>query len=1357
MDHKIRPLLGAGLLLLAAGMAGAADMAPVGVNLLKEPLEIRNPQTTTQKDGVYTVVNPDEKSFSYVTQTVALNQETALPLTFGADGKKEDYNGPYSGYYGIRLDLVHMDGTKQGWVNTGFFVNTTDWKKAQRTYQPAKPVKTATFYLQFIKNKGKVHFRNPFLIQNKIPAKTSPGNAPAKKKPDFGRLKIGKRDLHLDTVLIRDGAPGAAIVVPAGRFQRGLAAKINAVLKAEYGTELPVVSDKELRSARRLSQNCIIIGNRDRNESAANLYNLHYTLQDAKYPGKGGSELRSLHDPFGDGHNIILAGGSDEEGDAAAVEKLLNAIRKAPRGKTLKLGFLADVTLSPEYKIARDVKDIPLWEESPGYGNQGYFGWNSLSKNLAMLYITNDRYYADEFLRLAFPRDRATVDELVKRDGESYMNDPWKPLRSVYHYRGVMVPLYWDLVEENPVWSEEDRRKVAEELYLRMVDSLTRKDYTNIRRNYDKPGLYRLDRHMTWEAVGAYAIARYFDKHYPSCDSRETLRLVHNALDGAMRHVMYGTVSRFWLQTQLEPFVFYAVLDGGLRNIGNPILRKYAESWLVLPDCSGKQNEKIISDRMMTYSSLFMMQQFGYLVQDDAFTILAKQVSVPERGFRLGQSFYPEKSYGRNFFQESAGKWSLMRTDPAGVNPAPASFPADEVISAMSYRESADASGNFLLLDTSYGLGLREVPRSHSLFNLRIDGVPLLRGHGNTLRFYADGCGKGAPCYYAHVTSYGVKGPFVYADAEMKGVDGFDWRRTVILRRDRYLLIVDDVTPLSDLKYGEIFNDFLGTRQKNTWGKALTGEFILRTTGIQPQREYLLSSSAPGEGMLEPASWDTYHAGTETARFLQEYKEMKKGSRIRFATLLRPGSPAATPSTAQSGNLVALLLPEPASLELRNDGFLFRSSDGALCRKGMQWTLDSGSGDADTQKIKKLLASRSLPAKKDELKEPFPAPLWEINTGNMVQQILPFHSGKQNLLAVASGRKLYFMDCRGAILKKIDAPSEIGALAWQASAQRLLAGCKDESLTAYDLNGRKLWSFTSEMAPELLKFGPYWHKSAIPGIRSIRIAELTPGRERIFIGSTGTLEILNRDGKLEKRLYIQYGPVDNITVLPEEHAETASLLLIRSTGGWPFVHAVSPDLKVTSMGMTHDAAGAGMGSFGFSSVGKTILFPVRFTKDGPVRLIGDFSGAHNRVMVWDRNGKALADANLGIDKAGSAVAPYGAVSSLERPVKFIGVDDYDGDGTKEIAAVTRRKRLFFWTPDMKLKQMLVLDEMPLTATSSHGKVFIGFADGRIYRADGKGALSPVGRLNGGIRVLTVDSDLLIAGSEKGDLGTFRIQ
>lgn len=467
--------------------------------------------------------------------------------------------------------------------------------------------------------------------------------------------------------------------------------------------------------------------------------------------------------------------------------------------------------------------------------------------------------------------------------------------------------------------------------------------------------------------------------------------------------------------------------------------------------------------------------------------------------------------------------------------------------------------------------------------------------------------------------------------------------------------------------------------------------------------------------------------------------------------------PTTTPSTAQQGDFAAILLPEPASVEFQKDGFVFSSGDGTLRREGKNWTFDSSVPNMEQDRIAKLLASRKVSQKIENTDVAVSAPLWWKGLGGNIQQIVSFRADSQRYIAAARGNELFLMDEEGKLLKKLAFGDEIGAVAWQASGKRLLVGCKDEKVTAVDLDGRKIWEFTSEMAPEVLKVGPYWHKPAVPGIRSIRVAELTPGKEQVFIGSAGTLEVLDQNGKFEKRLYIQYGPVDNMTVLPSEDGKTASLLLIRSTGGWPFVHSVSPGLQVKNLGMTRDASNTDMGAFGFSSVGKTILFPVRFTNDGPVHLVGDFSGAHNRVMVWNRNGQALADANLGIDKAGSAIAPYGSVCAGQRHIKFIGVDDFDGDGAKEIAAVTRRKRIFFWTPEMKLKQMLVLPGMPLTAATSHGKVFIGFDDGRIYSADGNGNLSLIGCLNGGVRMLTISGNHVLAGSGKGDLAAFRTQ
>ena len=74
-----------GVLLLAGWMGAVwADDA----NLLKEPLTIGNPQTTTLKDGVYTIVNPDEKTVSVVRQTVELNQKEVQPLTFGCEASR---------------------------------------------------------------------------------------------------------------------------------------------------------------------------------------------------------------------------------------------------------------------------------------------------------------------------------------------------------------------------------------------------------------------------------------------------------------------------------------------------------------------------------------------------------------------------------------------------------------------------------------------------------------------------------------------------------------------------------------------------------------------------------------------------------------------------------------------------------------------------------------------------------------------------------------------------------------------------------------------------------------------------------------------------------------------------------------------------------------------------------------------------------------------------------------------------------------------------------------------------------------------------------------------------------------------
>ncbi len=161
-------------LLLALCCAAALQAAPAADgNLLPETLTISNPATTTLQDKVYTVVSDNAKAVSAMTARLELNQTEALPLTFAAETKAENREEAKGGNYGVRIDLVFNDDTKVGWVNVGAGDGAAfDWKKVSRTYQPAKPVKSVTFYLQFQNGTGKVQFRSPALTQGTTPIET---------------------------------------------------------------------------------------------------------------------------------------------------------------------------------------------------------------------------------------------------------------------------------------------------------------------------------------------------------------------------------------------------------------------------------------------------------------------------------------------------------------------------------------------------------------------------------------------------------------------------------------------------------------------------------------------------------------------------------------------------------------------------------------------------------------------------------------------------------------------------------------------------------------------------------------------------------------------------------------------------------------------------------------------------------------------------------------------------------------------------------------------------------------------------------------------------------------------------------
>lgn len=597
----------------------------------------------------------------------------------------------------------------------------------------------------------------------------------------FGKAEIGARELYLDTPLIRSGRPSAAIVIGDERF-RPLAEQVNAAIRAKCGAELPVKSDREFAEVRRLPSPLILIGNCDDNLAVRNFYLRHYVILDAKYPGAGGYNVRTLHNPFADGHNVIFAGGSDFEGHEAAVEKLAERIAALPESReTLTLPRLAEI----RYPAADGIR--------LGWGCEwdGFFGYCPISRAMAAYYMTGDRKYIGEMRRTAFPADA----EAVRRNNRSgRYDDGADPIATPYHYWGMRMALYWDMIEEDPVFSPEERLRITRKLYEQLQYWICcgyggNKWYMVCVNAL--PHTRLADRHYLMEALCAYTVARYFDKYYPGVDSRETLRCVRNVFAPLWDSVTPNLSWRAWAPSMLYPALQYGIWEEFPRAAHNPDFRASCELMLMMSSLKP-------GEWMNGFPGLYgaLAQLFG-----DGGYARMQQLLLPDPGaVKIGQAFFrPGEQFRQDYFARTAGKFvrSQLTSGKMECPHLPADLPADEVDAVHAYRQRPDGSGDYLRLDTRYRLGSRTGFFNFSIDELLLGGGRVLLG-GSQLFPLPDGISAGKEAWYARVRESGKLGDTAFFRAAVPEYNDCDWERTLLLRDGRFLLAVDTLLPRRD-------------------------------------------------------------------------------------------------------------------------------------------------------------------------------------------------------------------------------------------------------------------------------------------------------------------------------------------------------------------------------------------------------------------------------------------------------------------------------------------------------------------------------------------------------------------------------
>ena len=573
------------------------------------------------------------------------------------------------------------------------------------------------------------------------------------------------KPLHLDTVLVRNGQPQAVIAAGAGERYAALVAKLQQRIQQCTGAALPLLDDPTPKSVL-AKTNVIALGNMATNPFIETLYRRYFTYLDLYYPGPGGHVLRSLHNPYGTGRNVIFVGGSDHEGIARGLDALLKRLKP---GKTLALGWTLDVALGKGLTPPKPGQRVDTWSSLGGKG-RGY-GWNPINLDMALYYMTADPAYVDDMRRLIWPKGEWDPRMF---NGDKIFGDLKRPLSTGYHYFAHLTPLLWDIVEESPVFTDRERLYMANELLL----DQKRLNF-GICKSYAQNRLLP-DRHAIHEMLCVYTGARYFARSYPSPFWDERLAAVDRAFATSLATPASST-PRIQTASVLWPVPQFALYSGTDRYFepGGVYSQRMAK-WLWLGDEATTRNW-----------SYALLHATAHVLRDGRFLSVRPPAAL--RGpdaFRVGQSYL--SSVEPKPLAGITGLRAFAMSEPnhrrLGMNVA-----VDEAFEFLVFRSSVDQAKQQMFL-YGYYEGSKSPPRTNAILSYQHQGVKLLRpGTQNTVTVRKDGMRESGPSYAAALKCIEDIGPLAYARTEVPDHDFSRWVRSCFVLKGRGLVVFDRI------------------------------------------------------------------------------------------------------------------------------------------------------------------------------------------------------------------------------------------------------------------------------------------------------------------------------------------------------------------------------------------------------------------------------------------------------------------------------------------------------------------------------------------------------------------------------------
>jgi len=396
------------------------------------------------------------------------------------------------------------------------------------------------------------------------------------------------KPLYPQTVIATGGQARAVIVRPTDPRYLPATERLQQTVLEKAGVELPdvvpssvVALDWRLKTDGLDAATLIALGNINCNRLLAKLWGDGYVREDSIYPGAGGYVIRTVHDPFANGVNVLVLAGSDVAGTERAVQEFCS--RYVPEG---------DVVLGePVVDVAMTVTRLPFLPE-PGPGKRqpqlqdaAYWRTTLLERGLAdaqgnivsaqggtlstvtgaisemarAFWLTGDRELLP-MMKAVLNQNRGLLGIVQQRASMQG--------GSSGHIEG------WDLVEEFPIWTDEDRLLITNALYTdaqagheeRSVHRLVREGYVQV-----------LDEnHGTHSALQSFGDWHYFAKYYDLPETQYWMDVVAATFDAQCSTYQILEDASTYLTSCPGQTMSYAFGSGDLKYLERGIAREHA-------------------------------------------------------------------------------------------------------------------------------------------------------------------------------------------------------------------------------------------------------------------------------------------------------------------------------------------------------------------------------------------------------------------------------------------------------------------------------------------------------------------------------------------------------------------------------------------------------------------------------------------------------------------------------------------------------------------------------------------------------------------------------------------------------------